>query len=100
MCAGVMRSHDRGMSGGGCANDNPPSCSVVEPWNVPNVNMEANRLALQQREELLPYIYNGHRAAFDTGVGLITPMYYNWPELDLAYAMDGAGHGVQVRVCV
>lgn len=89
--SGVMRSHDRGMSGGGCANDSPFSCSIVEPWNVPPPNFEANRAALQARETLLPYIYNGHRAAFDGGVGLIRPMYYDWPEEDAAYAMTAAG---------
>jgi alpha-glucosidase (family GH31 glycosyl hydrolase) len=89
--SGVMRSHDRGMSGGGCANNNPFDCSIVEVWNVPRDNMEANRLALRMREELLPYVYNGHRAAFDTGVGLIMPMYYFFPEADLAYAMTADG---------
>jgi hypothetical protein len=93
--SGVMRSHDRGMSGGGCANDPSFDCSIVEVWNVPNAYMEANRLALQLREALLPYIYNGHRSAFDTGVGLIRPMYYDWPEEDNAYAMDDAGNSVQ-----
>jgi alpha-glucosidase (family GH31 glycosyl hydrolase) len=90
--SGVMRSHDRGMSAGGCANDKSGfSCSIVEPWNVPQApgvfNMEANRLALRMREELVPYIYNGHRSAFETGVGIIIPMYYFFPELDDAYLM-------------
>jgi hypothetical protein len=98
--SGTMRSHDRGMSGGGCANDDKFSCSIVEPWTTPNVNfpnmfMEANRQALQFRAHLLPYVYNGHRSAFDTGVGLIRPMYYHYPDLDAAYAMDAAGNGVQ-----
>ena len=57
--------------------------------------MEANRLALRMREELVPYIYTHHRAAFDTGAGLILPMYYLWPEADNAYAMDGLGNNVQ-----
>jgi alpha-glucosidase len=94
--SGVMRSHDRGMSAGGCNNKPAPAgtvweagCSTVEPWNVPNVHFEANRAALQLREELVPYIYTAHRAAFDSGVGLIIPMYYNWPESDSAYLMDG-----------
>ncbi len=70
--AGVTRSHDRGMSGGGCANSaSAPvpaagtlwgpiagDCSVVEPWNVGPVAFEAIRLALRARESLLPYIYN------------------------------------------
>lgn len=89
--SGVMRSHDRGMSGGGCANNNPFDCSIVEVWNVPNVNFEANRLALQARETLMPYIYSTHRSAFDSGVGLIQPMYYFFPELPYAYLMDGHG---------
>jgi hypothetical protein len=75
--------------------------------------MEANRVALQSRAFLLPYVYNGHRkrsvlqmkmaadrvissgAAFDTGVGLIRPMYYHYPELNQAYAMDNNGNNVQ-----
>jgi alpha-glucosidase (family GH31 glycosyl hydrolase) len=57
--------------------------------------MEANRLALQFRAHLLPYIYNGHRSAFDCGVGLLRPMYYEWPELEQAYGMDANGNNVQ-----
>jgi len=98
--SGVMRSHDRGMSAGGCANSATFGCSIVEPWNTLNVNypdsyFEANRQVLQFRAHLLPYIYNGHRAAFDTGVGLIRPMYYHYPELDAAYGMDADGNNVQ-----
>jgi alpha-glucosidase len=64
----------------------------VEPWNVPNTFFEANRVALQLREELVPYIYTHHRAAFDTGVGLIIPMYYFFPELDGAYGMTATSN--------
>jgi hypothetical protein len=53
------------------------------------------RSQLQTRAVLLPYIYNGHRAAFDTGLGLLRPMYYPFPELDAAYAMDDHGNSVQ-----
>lgn len=98
--SGTMRSHDRGMAGGECANTNIFSCAVVEPWNIVNSNwpsafMEANRQALQFRAHLLPYVYNGHRSAFESGVGIVRPMYYHWPELDLAYAMDAKGNNVQ-----
>lgn len=89
--SGVMRSHDRGMSGGGCADSAPYQCPIVEVWNVPRENFEANRLALQMREELVPYIYTRHRTAFDSGVGIVIPMYYFFPEADLAYAMDANG---------
>ena len=96
-----MRSHDRGMSAGGCNNNAAPGgngnawvagCSTVEPWNVPNTFFEANRAALQLREELVPYIYTAHRAAFDTGVGLIIPMYYLFPEEPAAYAMTASAN--------
>ncbi len=98
--SGTMRSHERGQSAGGCVNDEPFDCSIVEPWNTPNVDfpdtfMEANRQALQFRGHLLPYVYNGHRHAFDSGVGLIRPMYYHWPALNSAYLMDANGNHVQ-----
>jgi alpha-glucosidase (family GH31 glycosyl hydrolase) len=98
--SGTMRSHDRGMSAGGCANSNPFSCSVVEPWNAPNVNfpaafINANRQALTWRSYFLPTIYNGHRSAFDTGVGLLRPLYYHYPEAAHSYDMDANGNSVQ-----
>lgn len=98
--SGVMRSHDRGMSAGGCANSNPFGCSVVEPWNAPNVNfpaafIDANRQALTWRSYFLPAIYNGHRSAFDSGVGLLRPMYYHYPEQSNSYLMDANGNNVQ-----
>jgi len=52
----------------------------------------AIRSALQARERLLPYIYNTFRTAFTTGIGLIQPMYYQWPEIDNAYAMDATSN--------
>ena len=55
---------------------------------------EANRRALQVRERLLPYIYTAHRALFDTGVGLLRPMYYEHPKLEGAYRMN-ASHNAQ-----
>ena len=48
---------------------------MVPQQDWPSTYMEANRLALQLRAHLLPYVYNGHRDAFQTGVGLVRPMY-------------------------
>jgi hypothetical protein len=89
--SGVMRSHDRGMSAGDCDNNQPSTCSVVQPWKVPPAFLSANVAALQAREELLPYIYTQAREAFDTGVGLIIPMYYDHPEFEEAYLSDANG---------
>ena len=89
--SGVMRSHDRGMSAGDCDNNQPSTCSVVQPWKVPPAFLPANVAALQAREELLPYIYTQAREAFDTGVGLIIPMYYDHPDFEEAYLTDANG---------
>ena len=105
-----MRSHDRGMSGGGCANGaNAPvpaaasgwgpltgDCSVVEPWNIGPSFFEAARLALQARETLIPYIYNTHREAFDTGIGLVRPMVRETVRFTRT-KRDGAVHGTSSR---
>ena len=49
--------------------------STVRPWNVPNEYFECNRAALQNRAELIPYIYTAYRQAFDSGLSIIRPMY-------------------------
>jgi alpha-glucosidase (family GH31 glycosyl hydrolase) len=92
----VFRSHDRGMSGGDCADTLDKSsarstCSIVKPWNVPQQYEEANRAAMRRRSELTPYIYNAARQAFDMGVGLVYPMYYEHPEAEDAYAATPEG---------
>ena len=98
--SGVLRLHDRGLSSGGC-NNVPranatapwaPQCAILEPWSVVDSAVGAAvRAALQLRGELVPYIYTRHRAAFDTGVGLIIPMYYRWPEAPEAYLLSPGG---------
>lgn len=48
------------------------------------------------REELIPYIYTqGFRSAFDSGLGLLRPMYYEFPEEDMAYRADMHGNFAQ-----
>ena len=98
--SGTMRSHERGMSAGSCADTGGPSpaawgpasdsCSIVAPWNVGPKFFEANRRALQGRERLIPYIYTAHRALYDSGVGLLQPMYYQHPKPDGAYLMSAS----------
>ena len=101
--SGTMRSHERGMSAGGCANGksgvvpgqwgpDTGSCSVIAPWGVGPKYFEANRRALQMRERLLPYIYTMHRSLFDTGVGIMQPLYYHFPALDGAYRMNASSN--------
>jgi alpha-glucosidase (family GH31 glycosyl hydrolase) len=105
--SGVMRSHDRGMAGGGCsshASHVPPAstgwgpetgdCSVVQPWQTGPLYFPPIRAALRAREALVPYIYNTHRTAYESGIGLIVPMYYDSPTNPHAYRMN-ATHNAQ-----
>ncbi|MCX6231047.1 MAG: chitobiase/beta-hexosaminidase C-terminal domain-containing protein [Bacteroidetes bacterium] len=41
--------------------------------------------ALQMRYALNPYIYNAGRYAYETGVSICRPMYYDYPEKNEAY---------------
>lgn len=94
--SGIFRSHDRGSSAGNCAGDFPSSttsntCTVVKPWNVPLKFFKANRAALQRRAALVPYTYTLARDAYDTGLGPLRPMYYEYPKLDHSYDADMHG---------
>ena len=46
---------------------------------------ELMRDAIQLRYALVPYIYTASRKAFETGVSLCRPMYYDYPENEDAY---------------
>ena len=48
------------------------------------------REAFRLRYRLGPYIYTAAREAYDTGVSICRPMYYDWPETDAAYAVTNA----------
>lgn len=54
-------------------------------WKYPETNFIAMRSALQQRYALIPYIYTYSRMAYDSGVSLIRPMYYEHPTEEKAY---------------
>ena len=55
-------------------------------WQFPD-HMLDMRAAMHLRYALAPYIYNAARQTFDTGVSMCRPMYYTYPENDLAYSM-------------
>jgi len=85
--SGIMRLHDRGGSAGGCMPwpSSASSCWTVRPWNVPVGYYDGTVGALRSREAMLPYIYTHSRVAYESGVGITRPMYYEWPEEDAAY---------------
>ena len=55
-------------------------------WHFPD-HMLDMRATMHLRYALAPYIYNAARETFDTGVSMCRPMYYTYPEHDLAYSM-------------
>jgi len=54
-------------------------------WAYPEPYSTVMADALRQRYEMIPYIYTEARAAFDTGLSLCRPLYYEWPEREEAY---------------
>lgn len=56
-----------------------------EPWNQGPENMEILRDIINGRYQLAPYIYTTARQAYETGVSLCRPMYYDYPEASEAF---------------
>ena len=88
--SGVLRFHERGMSSGPCAFTNFPlpskECANVDLWaNLPSRFGNAIRDTMILRERLVPYMYTEARKTFDSGVPWIRPLYYEYPELEIAY---------------
>jgi len=57
-------------------------------WLYPDADFKAMRKALQQRYALFPYIYTMSRYAYDSGISIVHPMYYEYPDLDKAYHLE------------
>jgi alpha-glucosidase len=54
-------------------------------WAYPAEFAAVMRDAFQLRYALIPYIYTAARAAYDTGISLLRPMYYEHPDAPEAY---------------
>ncbi len=59
-----------------------------EPWTFDRKTLEGIRQAVTRRYEMAPYIYTMARNAYDTGVSICRPMYYDYPSLEEAYKYD------------
>ena len=55
-------------------------------WKYPNFPLLLETVRL--RYALMPYIYTACRQAYDTGVSLCRPLYYEWPEESNAYLFE------------
>ncbi|WP_051938457.1 glycoside hydrolase family 31 protein [Luteibacter sp. 9135] len=56
-----------------------------EPWHFGPPYGDAIFAAIRLRYQLAPYIYAAARQAYETGLSIVRPMYYHWPEHDEAY---------------
>lgn len=57
-----------------------------EPWRFSPDVFAALRQTIELRYQLIPYIYTAARQAYDSGVSILRPLYYAWPEQAQAYA--------------
>lgn len=55
-------------------------------WKFDNLDLQ--REAFKLRYTLVPYIYTAARQAYDTGVSICRPLYYEWPEENKAYTIE------------
>ena len=55
-------------------------------WKYDNFPLLLETVRLRYR--LMPYIYNACRQAYDTGVSICRPLYYEWPEDNNAYLFE------------
>ena len=56
-------------------------------WKYPNFPQLLECVNL--RYQLMPYIYTAARQAYDTGISICRPLYYEWPEENEAYRQEG-----------
>lgn len=57
-------------------------------WMFPN-QFPAMRDAIKLRYALAPYIYKSAHQAYETGISICRPMYYDYPKADNAYTFKG-----------
>ncbi len=57
-----------------------------EPWLLPAEYTDIVRDIIQQRRQMIPYIYTMARKAHDEGLSLCRPLYYDWPDCPEAYS--------------
>lgn len=55
-------------------------------WKYPNFQLMKE--ALELRYSLVPYIYTQARIAYDTGISICRPLYYDFPENEMAYKYE------------
>jgi alpha-glucosidase (family GH31 glycosyl hydrolase) len=70
-------------------NHNIKGTRDQEPWAFDEPTLNTCRTAIERRYLLMPYIYTAARQAYDTGISICRPLYYEWPEENEAYRREG-----------
>ena len=55
-------------------------------WTYPFTNFMGMRESHQLRSQMVPYIYTAAWRSHITGISLVHPLYYEWPEIEDAYS--------------
>lgn len=58
-------------------------------WAYPVDYFKVMRSAIILRYSLIPYIYTQSRRAYESGVSILRPMYYDWPDAPETYDFTG-----------
>eukprot|EP00300_Choanocystis_sp_HF-7_P002858 c1216_g1_i1.p1 GENE.c1216_g1_i1~~c1216_g1_i1.p1 ORF type:complete len:964 (-),score=198.23 c1216_g1_i1:80-2971(-) len=59
--------------------------NIKRMWHYKPEYFKAMRSAMQLRIRMLPYLYTAARIAFETGVSVCSPLYYDFPNIADAY---------------
>lgn len=57
-------------------------------WAFPYPNFNAMKDAIELRRSLMPYIYTAARETYDTGISLVHPLYYDYPDQTESYSFE------------
>jgi alpha-glucosidase (family GH31 glycosyl hydrolase) len=68
------------------AYENPKEGNARMPWTYGQKGIDLVKKYFTLRYSLLPYIYSYCRAAHDSALPLLRPLYLEYPELDQAYS--------------
>ncbi len=60
-----------------------------EPWTYKNGIGELAREAMKLRHRMIPYLHTANYRTHKLGIGLVEPMYYDYPNAEDAYEASG-----------
>mmetsp|Transcript_33059 Transcript_33059/g.93570 ORF Transcript_33059/g.93570 Transcript_33059/m.93570 type:complete len:105 (+) Transcript_33059:2157-2471(+) len=68
-------------------------------WELPDQYFSPVREAMQERVAMVPYLYTAMHRTWQTGLQAMHPMYYEWPETELACDASSYDSCQRRRLC-